>query len=370
MRRRIAVFAGVVQAIFLLGHWFLYETWVALFVVRSVEAVAVLQAAMVIMAFSFVASTLLAFRYNNALVRAYYTLAAVWTGFFSFFLYAGCLCWVVMMPALIIGWRVNSRMLAGALFGGAAAASIYGVVNAALLRVKRIVAKLPNLPEGWRGRTAALVSDMHLGHVRGEEFLRDVVRTIMAARPDIVFIAGDMYDGTAVDAASEAQLLRGLTAPFGVYFIGGNHEGIRDRETYFRAVADAGVRVLNNELVDVDGLQVVGVHYRESVDAAKFTAVLAGVGIDRGRASVLVVHAPNHLEVAEAAGISLQLNGHTHGGQFWPYTGVVKRIYGVFAYGLQRFGGLQVYTSSGAGTWGPPVRVGTNPEVVVMRFDG
>lgn len=368
MRRRIAVFAVVIQVVLGVGHWFVYETWVGLWHPLDAGWVAALRVMMVVMAFSFVAVSLLGFQFNNSFVRAYYTLAAVWTGIFSFCLCAACACWAVLMPALVIGWRVDSRVLAGVLFGAALAAAAYGVVNASATRVKRVTVKLENLPEAWRGRTVALVSDTHLGHVRGAEFLRRVVRLIARERPDMVLFPGDMYDGVLIDAAA-AEPLRELTAPLGAYFVTGNHEGIRDPEVYLRAVAATGVRVLNNERVDVDGLQVVGVHYRESVNPEVYAAMLAGAGIDGGRASILMVHAPHHLEVAEAAGISLQVCGHTHGGQFWPYTLVVKRIYGVFAYGLHRMGGMQVYTSYGAGTWGPPMRVGTRPEVVMMRLE-
>lgn len=369
MRRRIAVFAAVIQVIFLLGHWFVYETWVAMWSPRDGAGLLALRALVAVLSVSFVATSLLAFQYNTLAVRAAYRVAAAWTGVFSFCFYAACACWVILVPALVMGWHLQQAALGGVLFGTAIAASVYGMLNAAAPRVKRVTVKLENLPPAWRGRRAALVSDTHLGHVRGEDFLRRVVRMIMREAPDIIFFAGDMYDGTMVDAEREAEPLRELKAPQGVYFIGGNHEGIRDRATYFRAVEGAGVRVLNNERVEVDGLQVVGVHYRESTDTVAYAAVLSQAGIDRGRASILVVHAPHHLEVPEAAGISLQVSGHTHGGQFWPYTRIVKRIYGAFAYGLQKFGGIQVYTSDGAGTWGPPLRVGTTPEVVLMRLE-
>jgi predicted MPP superfamily phosphohydrolase len=91
--------------------------------------------------------------------------------------------------------------------------------------------------------------------------------------------------------------------------------------------------------------------------------------VDRNRASVLLSHAPHELAIAEKAGISLQLSGHTHGGQIFPFTWFTERIFGKYTYGLERFGDLMVYTSSGAGTWGPPMRVGTRPEIVLIQFE-
>jgi len=153
-----------------------------------------------------------------------------------------------------------------------------------------------------------------------------------------------------------------------VYFVAGNHEQFGDDSKYLHAIAAAGVRVLSNEKVEVDGLQIVGVPYRNAHDG-QFASVLRSVRLDCDRASILLTHAPDHPEIAEAAGVSLQLSGHTHLGQFIPWSWMARRIYRQFVYGLSRIGKMQVFTSSGAGTWGPPLRLGSNPEIVVLQFE-
>jgi predicted MPP superfamily phosphohydrolase len=153
-----------------------------------------------------------------------------------------------------------------------------------------------------------------------------------------------------------------------VYFIAGNHEQFGDDGKYLRAVAAAGVRVLDNEKVDVDGMQIIGVPYRNATRKGHLASVLQRLRLDRDRASILLVHAPDHPEVAEAAGVSLQLSGHTHLGQFIPWSWFARRMYRQFVYGLSRIGKMQVFTSSGAGTWGPPLRSGSNPEIVMLEF--
>jgi hypothetical protein len=130
-----------------------------------------------------------------------------------------------------------------------------------------------------------------------------------------------------------------------------------------------GVRVLNNEKVTIDGLQIVGIHYRESVNPQLFRSILRRASLDSGRASILLTHAPDRPAVAEEEGVSLQLSGHTHGGQFLPYTWIASRVYGRFVHGLSRIGNLLVFTNWGAGTWGAPMRVGTKPEIVLIRFE-
>jgi predicted MPP superfamily phosphohydrolase len=128
------------------------------------------------------------------------------------------------------------------------------------------------------------------------------------------------------------------------------------------------VRVLSTEKVEVDGLQILGVPYRNAA-GGKLALALDSMGLDRERASILLVHAPDHPEIAEAAGVSLQLSGHTHLGQFVPWSWMARRIYRQFVYGLSRIGKMQVFTSSGAGTWGPPLRLGSNPEIVMLQFE-
>jgi len=111
------------------------------------------------------------------------------------------------------------------------------------------------------------------------------------------------------------------------------------------------------------------VPYRNATQRGHLQSVLDRVSLDRDRASILLIHAPDHPAVAEAAGVSLQLSGHTHLGQFIPWSWMARRMYRQFVYGLSRIGNMQVFTSSGAGTWGPPLRLGSNPEIVMLRFE-
>jgi predicted MPP superfamily phosphohydrolase len=368
LRSRIAVFVIIIQAILLLAHWFLYETF-AYFLTPSNQAESLLQAALGFLSVSFVIASLLAWRLSNVVVRVFYKISAVWLGILNYFFFAACASWVFYGLTRIVGMHPNRTVLAGVLFSGALLASLYGIANAATTRVNRIKVKLANLPKTWNGRVAALISDIHLGHVRGPRFLRGIVETLNHLQPDIVLIAGDLYDGVAANVDKLASPLSKLKSLLGAYFVAGNHEEFTDSTKYLDAVARTGVRVLNNEKLVVDGLQIVGVHYRDSVNDDHFRKVLRQADVDRNRASILLTHAPDRIGITEEEGFSMQLSGHTHGGQFAPFTWITSRIYGKFVYGLQRLGNLLVYTSYGAGTWGPPLRLGTKPEIVLIQFE-
>jgi uncharacterized protein len=366
--RRFAVFLSVAQSILFLGHYFLFETLVFAWGLSGTPE-RVLAVTFVVLSISFLGTSVLAFRYFNVAIRAVYRIGAVWLGTFNYLFMAACSWWVIYGVLSLARTNFSPRVLAAVLFGLGLAISVYGVVNGNWTRVRRITVRLAGLPKSWRGRTIALVSDLHLGNVRGAGFLRRVVRKIARENPALVIVAGDLFDGTPIDADRAAEPLAELRAPLGAFFAEGNHEEFSNPARFLNAIRKVGVRVLDNEIVDVDGLQLIGVPYKHATHAEHFRAVLAQLRIDRGRASILITHAPDHPEVAEEAGVSLQVSGHTHLGQMFPYTLIARRIYRQFVYGLSRIGGLQVYTSSGAGSWGPPQRVGSQAEVVMIRVE-
>src|SRR5271168_4422877 len=369
VRRELIGFVVVIQSVLFLTHYLLYETWAFSPAGSETPGAFWIKLVLGLLSVSFVAASLFAFRYTNAALPAFYRAAAVWMGLVSFLFLAAVSSWIIFGIARAAGLNINSHRTVELLFGAAAMAGFYGVFNASWTRVTRTTVRLANLPEAWRGRTAALISDVHLGHVRNGGFLRRLVAKILREKPDAIFVAGDLYDGTAIDAREAAEPLNELVAPQGVYFVAGNHEQFGDDSKYLNAIAEAGVRVLSNEKVEVDGLQIIGVPYRNATQNGQLASVLHGLSLDRDRASILLTHAPDHPEVAEAAGVSLQLSGHTHLGQFLPWSWMARRIYQQFVYGLSRIGKMQVFTSSGAGTWGPPLRVGSNPEIVMLQFE-
>jgi len=368
MRRRLGIagFVSIVQFVLFLTHYFLYQTWTF-----SAPAAGRLwiKVTLGILSVSFVGASVFAFRYTNPALRAFYRGSAVWLGLLTFLFVAALASWTVLGVATLAGLRVHFHRMVQWFFATALAAGSAGVINASWTRVTRATIRLANLPKAWRGRKAALISDVHLGHVRNGNFLRRMVSMILEEGPDAIFIAGDLYDGTFIDAKKAAEPLSQLTAPHGVYFVAGNHEQFGDDSKYLQAVEAAGVRVLHNEKVEADGLQIAGVPYNHATRGEHLASALHKIGLDRDRASILLVHAPDHPEVAEAAGVSLQLSGHTHLGQFIPWSWFARKMYRQFVYGLSRIGKMQVFTSSGAGTWGPPLRLGSNPEIVMLRFE-
>ena len=364
---------AIFQTFLCVAHWFLYLTWVDFWWPMSPGPLMVLRVAMLLLSIVFIPATLLSFRFSNPAVRLLYRAAAVWMGLANF-LFLGA--WLAWLTDLVLRFTVPaaSRLadrpyVAAVLLASAIATSAFGLINARVLRVRNVSVSLGKLPETWRGRRAMLISDTHLGHVNGAEFAKRVAAKAKELDPGIIFIAGDLFDGSKVDAAEMVAPLREMKARLGVFFVSGNHEEYGGAAMFEEAVRGVGIRVLQNQCVTVDGMRIVGVPYGPASHQLHVRAFLEELDLKTGPASILLHHVPTGLPIAEHAGVSLQLSGHTHGGgQIIPFNFITRRAFGEFTYGLRRFGDMQVYTSSGAGTWGPPMRVGTNAEIVLLTF--
>ena len=367
----------VIQVILFLGHWFVYSTFIAFWPGLSPVAVGDVRVTMIVLAFSFVVASLLSFRFSNPIVRVIYWAAAVWLGFVNFFLWGSIVIRLAWLPIkfshLAASPHVFRAPLAEVVYSIASLAGIYGLVNARIIRIRRVPVRIQNLPASWRGRRAVMMSDLHLGPINGVRFCRRVVAAASRLKPDAVFIPGDLFDGTKGDLDRLLAPFHGLKPPLGIYFSTGNHEEFTSPKPYIDAITRAGIRVLASEQVVVDGLRIAGVMYHDSSSPLHMKAALSkmrseGSEPEATQPAILLNHAPARLPIVEQAGFSLQLSGHTHGGQIFPFTWITRRVYGRFTRGLHSFGSLEVYTSTGAGTWGPPMRVGTRPEIVLLEF--
>ena len=262
MRRRLTVFISIIQAILFLGHAFVYFT--CAFFWDGWAASWQMKLAFALLSVSFVLASLRGWYSFHPAVRIFYTLAATWLGFFSFFFVASFVCWIIYGISRVADLPWQRAQIADVTFAIGILTALYGTMNAARLRVVRVQITLPNLPAQWRGRTAVLVSDLHLGHIRNYRFVSRVARRIAALKPDLVLVAGDLYDGVAGDferlALPWKELVSGKAAAHGIYYIAGNHEEFYARDEYLPALLRTGIRVLNNEKVEADGLQIAGIH--------------------------------------------------------------------------------------------------------------
>jgi predicted MPP superfamily phosphohydrolase len=236
------------------------------------------------------------------------------------------------------------------------------------------------LPEALQDLKVVQISDIHMGDTIGEDYLRDIVARVMEQDPDLIVITGDLIDGKVREIDSLLDPLDELQAPLGIYFITGNHEYYFDVIAWLYEIESHGITTLVNEHVviryrgyrivlggipDHDGGQFLASH---QPDVEKTFS-----GAPTGDIRLLLAHQPRSYPLAKHHGVDLQLSGHTHGGQIWPF-GLFVPLQQYFSAGLHRVhedSGHKpqwLYISRGTGYWGPPMRVGAPSEITNIRF--
>ena len=259
---------------------------------------------------------------------------------------------------------------AAALLGGAVA--LVALVLGRRVIVRRVSVPLGKLPPELDGTTIVQLSDVHVGPTIGKRFLSRVVERVNALEPDVIAITGDLVDGSVLRLAPHVAPLARLRARHGVYFVTGNHEYYAGVEEWCAHLATLGVRVLRNERVSIGD---AGASYElAGIDDLAGRHFGPGQGADLGRALagrdperevVLLAHQPRAVAEAEPAGVGLQISGHTHGGQIWPFNFLVRLQQPVTS-GLARVGRSLLYVSNGTGYWGPPMRLGSPAEITQL----
>ena len=368
--RTIAVFITIVTIFIYAANLVVYEGLALAFGITVPNQLLMLGIALGVLSASFIGMMIVGSYYYNWFTRMAYTLLSVYMGTFGNLFFASVLFGIVILVASLLGVVVVPYQTIGAsIYAAALLISAYGVWHAKQITVARYSVALPNVPEAWKHKKIVWRSDLHLGQIHGPAFAAKVTKAVNAQKPDIIFVGGDMYDGTgAPDPYDLAKPLEALEAPWGVFYIMGNHEEFGDSSGFIHSGHAVGMRVLIDEMVNIHGLNIIGVDYRNANDPARFKEILRDLELEPEKPSILLKHEPNNLHVAAEAGVSLQISGHTHYGQQWPFGYLAQLSYQGYAYGLKNFKDMQVLTSSGIGTWGPPVRIGSNAEMVVITF--
>ena len=240
--------------------------------------------------------------------------------------------------------------------------------------IVNVEVKLPRLPTRLDGFTIVQLTDLHVGLTIDRHFVQRVVDLANGLAPDLVAMTGDFVDGRVDDLRDEIAPLANLRAKHGVFAVTGNHEYYSGVEPWVKQISSLGVRYLRNERVVIgDGnghsFELAGVEDHSARGRYREDLAQATTGRDPRRALVLLAHQPRQVRRAAQHGVDLQLSGHTHGGQIWPWHYLVKLQQGGLLAGLYAHGDTQLYVSRGCGYWGPPVRVLAPLEItrVILR---
>jgi predicted MPP superfamily phosphohydrolase len=271
--------------------------------------------------------------------------------------------------------RAAARIVAGAAALVGASLGFWSVRSAlGRVRLRHVEVTLARLPKALSGTRIVQLSDVHVGPTIHKDFIETIVAQTNALAPDVIAITGDLVDGSVADLAQHVAALAKLRAKYGVYFVTGNHEYYSGADEWCRELRRLGITVLRNERVSIGtasaSFDLAGTDDHSAKrfgDGNGEDLPTALSGRDPARELVLLAHQPKTIHEAQAHGVGLQLSGHTHGGQIWPWTYLVRLQQPVVA-GLAQFGKSLIYVSSGTGYWGPPMRLGAPAEITELTL--
>lgn len=351
------------------AHYILYFSILQFFAIVNPLVKLYLALILLFSGVSFFLATFIARFSENNLTRGYYFVSGFWLGLLLNLLLAAALLWILVWVARLGGFALPVTTLAYILFALAFAYSTYGVWNAGYTRVKEISVTIPNLPEAWKGKKIVQLSDVHLGLVHREAFMQSLVDKTNAVNPEMVVITGDLFDGMDGKLDQLVDPLDDIKAPRGTYFVTGNHETYLGLDEAFAAIKKTPTKILHDEVVDVNGLKLIGIHYPLLGENENVVTILDSLKLQyAGKPNVLLYHSPIHIAEIKARGVNLELCGHTHKGQLFPLGIISWLVYKGYDYGLYEEGNYTLYTTTGAGTWGPMMRTGNTPEIVVITL--
>ena len=390
MSRGSIVFLSILGAV-LVAHALVFVCVVALMKKRRLLTRGLLFFMFMLIPFTFPAAWIWHHRSPGPGPGILHLCSSVWLGFVVNFMMCLPAVFLAAGAARLLKRRFGAKVALRLAFGLGLCVTLFGMINAKFPRVKQVEVRIRDLPANWEGKAIVQLTDVHLGMIHGNGFMRRVARRITELDPELVVITGDLFDGLVVDCADYAPGLRELRSRRGVFFVTGNHEGYHGVDRAKAALARTGIRVLDNEVVELDGLQIVGAGYPEFRSGRKGKVPFTGdARCRKDMPAILLYHTPTDLgqnyrdrhsqqlrtyffpeisfRVAQEMGIDLQLSGHTHAGQTFPFNLLVRRLFGGLHRGLHRFGDFSIHISAGTGTWGPPMRVGQDSEITLIRL--
>ncbi|MFI5252154.1 MAG: metallophosphoesterase [Bacteroidota bacterium] len=252
-------------------------------------------------------------------------------------------------------------------------AMVAGHLNAISPRLKNLEITIPKAGGTLKNLNIAVASDIHLGTIVSQGRLEHIIDIINGLQPDLILLPGDVIDEDLgpVIKMNLGETLRKFKAKFGVFAVTGNHEYIGGVEPACKYLTEHGITMLRDKVVLIENsLYLAGredISIRQFARGKRMELKELVAGIDTTLPVILMDHQPFHLEDAMNNKIDLQLSGHTHHGQMWPFNYITEKVYEL-SWGFLRKGNTQYYVSCGVGTWGPPVRIGNTPEILNIRL--
>lgn len=358
------IFFSIYVLILLLGHAVFWFVFAKLFQITTLKWQLIVALIIFLFFVNAILASYLIHKWDNIATRYYYMMAGFWIGLLANFGVTMFFVLLIKLADYIFEFNPSFLFYKIIFFGGAILLSLIGLYKATVPKITSYEVFIKDLPEIWNNKVVVQISDVHLGPVYREKSFARLLDKAQSLNPEAVFITGDLFDGMESDFSWLKHPFAKMEVPSGIYYSFGNHDLYLGFNRVMELLKDNPVKILDNKMLVVNGLQIVGINYSFNKDFDLEAAILKQVGYTKEKPSILLFHEPKNIEFAKKAEIDLQLSGHTHNGQIWPFNYIAKMSYKGYGYGLFSEGDFSLIVNGGAGTWGPPIKTSGQSEIV------
>ncbi len=370
---KFIIFISIFFGILFLGHLVIYKSQVKFFDIQSVVGRRTL-------IFFYIFNFLLLFfamfgirQTNSVIVNGIYYYAVLWLPILLYLFLFSSVTWIIYAFIKLLKLKITLKFLYLAFIITILFITAYGIYSYKNIVKTEVKISIQDMPQIWKNKKILLITDVHIGNFRDDSFIDNFVKKLNKEEADVIFIAGDLFDGTKLEINKTAAALNRLQAKQQIYFVYGNHETFSHQADVDKIISMTKIKTLNNQLDTLDGVNILGInhtHLHNDTIIDYLEKNFLSKPEYANNPTIFLCHEPmKDTDKLKRLKVDLQLSGHTHAGQFFPINLITKSLFGKMNYGYSDFGEFKHFTSSGLGVWGPAFRLGTKSEYVSIIFN-
>lgn len=366
-KRFILIFI-ILSAIILISEYIVYSSLHDAGIVRSKQLEIILMILGFVFPLIFIFSIRYSFRRYSLFNSLLNVISSVWILIVSYIFIIYIFLVILISIDGYYELRLPIEIIYNTFFVGILMIALYGILNSRNIKIVRMEIDSKKLSKDWSNKKIIIISDTHIGNINRLRFMKKIVKIMKSENPDIVFNVGDLIDGAAFPYKKCFEPLSTLNPELGNYYVEGNHEKYSKDYDKFKLEFPKNLNDLTDKNIIINNTQIIGLGFRLKENADEIISRLKLLDYNPNIPSIVLVHDPMNVPALSSLGVSLVLSGHTHSGQFFPFTLVIKYIYKKYAYGLNYTNNTASVTSCGVGTSVAPVRIGSTPEIIVLTI--
>jgi predicted MPP superfamily phosphohydrolase len=368
MNKHFIISAIILFLILLASEYVIYIIFYNTGIIKSININKALLSVGFIFPLIFILSTLYSHKYYSILNSNINTISSIWFGVIFCFFITSFIIFLLLIINNYFNLQLPIKTITSIFIFITFIFVIYGVINSNNPKIVNWDIKSERLSKDWSDKKIVMISDVHLGTIRRERFLKNIITKIEKENPDVIFILGDLIDGSVFPYEKWLNEFISIKPQFGILYVEGNHEKYNQEYDKFKSQIPSEINNLTNKKITINNTQIIGLDYYEIQTEDKIRDTLKSLDYNQEQQSIILIHDPKDTKYIADKNASLVLSGHTHGGQIFPFTIPINILYKQYAHGVSYTGETASVTSYGIGTSLIPMRIGTIPEIIILKI--